>query len=294
MGAEAIAAIEQNFASGDARVAETVLDQPAEQEESAASVSDAEQETEQVEGDAHEEGEQPESGEKPKAKKKPGVHNRIGELTREKYEAKREAEEWKAKYLAEHPTQPATPTQEPAPKGEPTLEDFDYDQGKYLAAMVQHQVAQRLAQAETEREQRKAQEQQQTAREAFNQRAQAFANDHEDFFDVTMGNASLPINEVMANYITASENGPAVAYHLGQNPAEAKAIADMPAYLAGAALARLEDRLSGPVTPKTPAQPAQITRAPPVASRVSGAAPGANPLESIEDHIAAVREKARR
>jgi hypothetical protein len=293
MGAEAIEAIEKNFASGDARVAETVPDQPAEQEESAASVNDAEQETEQVEGDEHEEGEQPESSEKPKAKKKPGVHNRIGELTREKYEAKREADEWKAKFLAVQPQQP-TPKQDEAPKGEPTLEDFDYDQSKYLAAMVQHQVEQRLKQAETEREQRKAQEQQQSVREAFNQRAQAFANDHEDFFDVTMGNQALPITDVMASYVMASENGPTVAYHLGKNPAEAQAIAAMPAYLAGAALARLEDRLTGPATPKTPAQPAQITRAPPVASRVSGAAPGTNPLESIEDHIAAVREKARR
>ena len=292
MGAEAIAAIEQNFASGDARVAEIEPEQPAEQEESAASVNDAEQETEQAEGE-HEEGEQPESGDKPKPKKKPGVHNRIGELTREKYEAKREAEEWKAKFLAVQPQQP-TPKQDDTPKGEPTLEEFDYDQSKYFAAMVQHQVAQQLAQADTEREQRKAQEQQQSVLEAFNQRAQAFANDHEDFFDVTMGNQALPITDVMASYVMASENGPTVAYHLGKNPAEAQAIAALPAHMAGAALARLEDRLTGPATPKTPAQPAQITRAPPVASRVSGAAPGANPLESIEDHIAAVREKARR
>ena len=291
MGAEAIAAIEQNFASGDARVAEIEPEQPAEQEESAASVNDAEQETEQAEGE-HEEGEQPESGDKPKPKKKPGVHNRIGELTREKYEAKREAEEWKAKFLAVQPQQP-TPKQDDTPKGEPTLEEFDYDQSKYFAAMVQHQVAQQLAQADTEREQRKAQEQQQSVLEAFNQRAQAFANGHEDFFDVTMGNQALPITDVMASYVMASENGPTVAYHLGKNPAEAQAIAALPAHMAGAALARLEDRLTGPATLKTPAQPAQITRAPPVASRVSGAAPGTNPLESIEDHIAAVREKAR-
>lgn len=294
MGAEQIAELEKTFASTDARVAETVPDEPGEQEESAASVDDADPAT----GEAPELSEGSTEGEHADGKhpkKKPGVHNRIGELTREKYEAKREADEWRAKFLATQQQPPAPPKQD-APQGAPTLEQFDYDQDKYVAARIAFEVDQRLNQAKADQQRAEAQRQQQAARDAFNQRAQNFASTHEDFFDVAMGNQALPITEVMAEYITASERGPEVAYHLGQHPAEAQTIAQMPAYLAGAALARLEDRLAAPqaTAPTLPAQPAQITRAPPVASRVAAAAPGNDAMNSMQDHIAAVRAKQRR
>jgi len=300
MGAEAIEAIEKNFASDDARVAETVSDEPTEREEAAASVDDAAGDAGHEEGsdEGHDEGGEPDSDAKAKPRKKPGVHNRIGELTREKYEAKREAEQerrekeaLKAQLLALTGQQNATHQPTQGADSPLTLEAFDFDQEKFLAALAERKAQEIFRKTEEERTKADAQRKQQETEAEFKKRADAFANDHDDFYDVVFGNQALPISETMAEVIKASENGPALAYHLGQHPDEAATIAQMPPYAAGAALARLEDRL---IAPKTPSQPAQITRAPPVANRVSAAAPGVKTMEDMADHIAAVREKARR
>jgi hypothetical protein len=301
MGAEAIQEIEKTFASDDARVAEVQPEVPAGEEEAAASVDDAGTEVESVQGAGaeHDEGGEPESGDKPRLRKKPGVHNRIGELTREKYEARREAEQERREKLAIQAKLDALQSGRTAPDATPTgadtpltLEAFDFDQDKYLAALAERKARDMLKQAEDERARAEAQRKQQEADAAFKKKADAFANDHDDFYDVVFGNQALPISDVMAGFIRESEHGPALAYHLGTHIDEATAISNMPAYAAGAALARLEDRLVAP--PQTPSQPAQITRAPPVANRVAAAAPGVKSMESMADHIAAVREKARR
>lgn len=288
MGAESIEAVEQRIASQDARVAEAAPEAPeAEQEESAASVNDAETTAEGA-GEVEEGAEHAES-DKPKHKK-PGVHNRIGELTREKHEARREAEYWREQALKNQP-----PAKEAKGADTPlTLEAFDYDQEKFLSALAERKAQEIYQKAEDARRQAEAQRHQQEVRQSFQERADAFAAQHEDFADVVYGNTALPINDVMAEYIQQSDAGPQVAYHLGTHPDEAAKIASLPAFAAGAALARLEDRLAAPPANETPAQPAQITRAPPVAKRVSAAAPGIKPMDDFADHLAAVRAQHRR
>jgi hypothetical protein len=290
MGAESIAEVEQRIASQDAREAEATPDTPeVEQEESAASVNDAETPEEGAESEA-EEGQQAESG-KAKPHKKPGVHNRIGELTREKHEARREAEFWREQALKNKQPEAKESQGADVPL---TLEAFDYDQEKYLAALAEKKAQEIFQKAETERQQAEAKRQREQAVQSFKEKADAFAAQHEDFADVVYGNPELQINDAMAEYIQQSDAGPQVAYHLGTHPDEAARIAGLSPFAAGAALARLEDRLTATSAPQVPAQPAQITRAPPVAQRVSAAAPGVKPMDDFADHLAAVRAQVRR
>lgn len=288
MGAETIEAVEQRIASQDAREAEATPEVPAvEQEESAASVDGAETRGEGAESQS-EGGETAEDKAKPH--KKPGVHNRIGELTREKHEARREAEYWREQALKMQP-----PAKEAQGAETPlTLEAFEYDQEKYLAALAEKKAQEIFQKAETERQQAEARRQQEQVVQSFREKVDAFAEQHEDFADVVFGNPSLPINDVMAAYIQQSDAGPQVAYHLGMHPDEAAKIAGLSPFAAGAALARLEDRITAAPAPEIPAQPAQITRAPPVAKRVSAAAPGVKPMDDFADHLAAVRAQVRR
>lgn len=289
-------AIEDQFASDDAREADTDPSNSG-TEDAAASEKDTGDEvpTTETEGTEGESESSEESGDSKPAKKKPsGVQARIGELTREKYEARREADQLRAQLQN---LQQGTQQKEPEPQSqgtqdsEPTLEQFDYDPEKYMEARIEWKLEQRLKAAEAERYQRESQQSDQQRKEAFNQRANEFAANNDDFYDVVFGNTSLPINEPMSQYIMDSENGPNVAYHLGHHPDEAQTIAAMAPHLAIAALARLEDRLVPPKTPNASANTPQITRAPPVAKRVAASSSSGEAMDDMEDHIAAVRKQ---
>lgn len=294
MSAERIAEIEKNIALS-APVAETPTEpEPVkapdpEPVEEAASSEGAEVETEQS----------TEGGDEPRPpKKKPGVHNRIGELTREKHEAKREADYWRAQALARQGQgQESAPQAQKGNTGEPQLEDFDFDNAKYFRALAKYEATQMLTERDAQAKQQAEQVKQQATQKAFMERAAAFAEHTPEFFDEVFGNSSLPVSDTMAAFIQESEQGPELAWHLRNNPDEARAIFDMDARAADRAMVRIENKLTAEsVTAIPERQPANITRAPAVASRVAAAAPGKKAVGdmSVDDHLAAVRAKRQR
>ena len=82
---------------------------------------------------------------------------------------------------------------------------------------------------------------------------------YEDFEQVAY-NPKLPITNVMAETIQASDNGPDIAYYLGTNPKEADRISRLAPFLQAKEIGKLEAKVaSEPVTKRTSSAPAPIS-----------------------------------
>jgi hypothetical protein len=152
-------------------------------------------------------------------KRKHWAHDRIDDLTRQRREAERQAEYWKARAI-----QAVDPN------------SLDYEEG----------IAERVAQ-------RHRQEQADTAKETVGQLAvEAFtyretvAREKFADYDAVARNPNVPITSVMAEIIRDSDVGPDLAYHLGKNVAEAARIAALPQNRQAVELGRLEARITAP------------------------------------------------
>lgn len=164
-------------------------------------------------------------------KKKNWAHERIDELTRQRREAERTAEYWKAK--AERPV---------------NLDALDYDDG--IAERVSQKSRREQAEVASDTAAR-------LAFETFNHR-ETLARDRFKDYDAVTRSQEVMITPQMLEVITDSEHGPDIAYHLGKNPAEAARIAALPPVRLARELGRIEAQVSAPrALPKQP--PAPIT-----------------------------------
>lgn len=187
-------------------------------------------------------------------KKKHWAHERIDELTRQRREAERQAEYWKAKVSEKT-----------------NIDDLDYDD--QIAARVTARQRQEMAESADHAVQSVSQQ-------VYEARVAVVRDRYADF-DAVVANPSLPISTDMAAVIMDSEHGPELAYHLGKNPGEAARIARLSPVAQAKELGRIEERLSAPKTgPKPPPAPVQPVGA---ASSGGGNDPG---KMSMSEYIA--------
>ena len=78
-------------------------------------------------------------------------------------------------------------------------------------------------------------------------------------FAAVAQNPSLPVSNDMAHLIKTSDSGPDVLYHLGQNPALAAQIAQMPPIEAARAIGRIEALINTPKSRTSSSAPPPIT-----------------------------------
>lgn len=171
---------------------------------------------------------------------------RVNEITRARREAERRNEALErelATYRQQH--QPAQP--QPQAHTPPSIEDFDYDMGKWGAAVAQHAASQAQAIAEQRLYQQDAYRHQQTVVQQFNERSQKFAIDHPDFDDAIaeLGH-NVQFRPEVVEAIGLSEHGPAVAHYLAKHLDEADRISRMPPHLAAMSIGRIEAQVSAP------------------------------------------------
>lgn len=162
---------------------------------------------------------------------------------------KRLARERRSFEREQQAARPSTP--EPIATGEPTREQFDSDEA-FDDARIDYRANVRAYQRQVEEDQRKVAdahfEREEKARERY------------DDFDTVAKNPNLPISPLMADVLRRTESGPDIIYHLGQNPAEARRIYDLPPILQAKELGKLEAKLaSEPPTRKVSSAPAPIT-----------------------------------
>jgi hypothetical protein len=143
----------------------------------------------------------------------------------------------------------------------PDVNDFDNAQA-YAEALAERKAQELLAQ-------REAAKQQAQLLDAYHEKEEDARGRYDDFEQVAY-NPNLPVTDVMAQTIQASEIGPDVIYYLGSNPKEAGRIAAMPPILQAREIGKIEAKLaSNPPVKKTSTAPAPI--APIAASRSTGA-----------------------
>lgn len=141
----------------------------------------------------------------------------------------------------------------------PAPEDFA-DAAAYAEALAEQKAQELLAR-------REAAKQQAQLLEAYQDREEEARSKYDDFEQVAY-NPNLPVTDVMAQTIQASDIGPDVIYWLGSNPKEASRIASMPPILQAREIGKIEVKLaSNPPVKKTSTAPAPIA---PVAPRSTG------------------------
>jgi hypothetical protein len=204
---------------------------------------------------ATESADQPDAGEATeKPKQVPWFQKRIDEVTRQKYEAQREADYLRGRLEA------ATQPQQPAPaETPPTLEQFDYDEPRYQAATAQYfekaaeRAAERVLESRTAKEREKAQIDTASAR-----LSQGHAK-HQDFADVVH---DIPLTEAVQELLVNAENAADVLYAVGKDPSEARRIFSLPKYMQAVELGKVSARLETPAAksskPIPPAPPATV------------------------------------
>jgi hypothetical protein len=205
-------------------------------------------------------------GEQPKVEPpKKTAQDRIDELTRARREAEREAAHWRRIAQDGAPRQQEQPAQ-PKAAEEPNPADYQYGEAdpRYIRELARHEARQEFA------EQAKARDRDTHVRsveQTWQSRQAAFAKDHPDFHEVF--DRDWPCSPAMADAIKTSDDGAAVAYHLAQNPDEARRIAALTPLAQVRELGRLEAKLTSSAT-STP-QPKIISTAPDLAPQVRGA-----------------------
>lgn len=224
--------------------------------------------------------------------KKPGVHQRIDEITREKYEERRAKEQalQEAAYWREQAQRTQTAPQAPKPQeGRPTPDQFtdwnDYETARdaWLIKEAKQSWTAEQTQAETQR-------QQQERQRKFQERVAKFEQEVPGGWQVAVS-APFEPTPAMLEVIAESDIGPRIAHYLATHLDEAHALARQGQYAQAAALGRIEAKLSAP----PPLPPARTTQAPPPPPSVTGnAPPSKDPARmSMEDHMQAVAAKRR-
>ena len=209
-------------------------------------------------------GEDHAEAEEEKTKKRNSFQERINQKTQQVREAELRAKEAneRAQMFEERLNQDL-----PEQGNFPQLEDFDYDQNAYQQAVVQFNahlnqrtVQQAMSQQEKLQVEHLRRQANQAAVDSFKLRSEAFASEHPDFMQ-KISSPGFKQGQAMQQAIILSDNGPALALHLAQNPQKTAAINSMAPGLAMMELGRLSQAL-------TPSRPVLTSQAPPPAKSV--------------------------
>jgi hypothetical protein len=251
-------------------------------DEIASEVAETSPEPEESSTPAIEETQQAEGPDSPPADadepKRSRAEERIAELVAERAAAKEAGEYWRelAISLQNQPAEPAKPDLKP------TLEQFDHDPEKYALAVADWTVKQSAGVAKAqvaEAIKAQASENEQAALKAsWDERSAKFMESNPDF-QAVISNPAIPISKDMADVFMESDQGPAIAYHLGKNPDVAARISRMPPRKMTLAIGRLERDVA--------ASKPKPTKAPTPPSPVGGQQPSADIADmTIEEFMA--------
>lgn len=243
--------------------------------------------------------EQPEStsaSDKPKPAK--GVQKRLDELTRQAREAERREQaalEREARLMAlveaKDKPKPTDATEPAKPKREDFGSDEQYDDariefaGKHAEWRVTNAYESKQKEEREKQEQASIAEQSRKVQQAYVTRVDKFKETHPDYSEVAES-PDVSVSIPMAHAIAHSEHGPALAYHLGSNPDEAKRISQLPPPVQLMELGKLEVKLTS-----SPAKPVSAAPAPIKPIKPGTETPTLSPEEESMEQYANRRKK---
>lgn len=181
-----------------------------------------------------------------KRRNRRSAQERIAQLTRQKRERDEEIERLRQQ----------------VPKA-PQEADFNGDYDAFDRAKAKHAVREALVDERAELAKAEAARIEAAIEDDWKANVAEFTARAPDFVE-RISRPDLPITPAMASTIKAmGPDGPALAYHLANNPAEAARLASLPGYVAATELGRLAERLKAP--PRR-----TVSSAPPPVSPVVG------------------------
>lgn len=220
---------------------------------------------------------------------------RIDELTRDKHNAKREADYWKQRAeAAEKPPEP--------PKAKPTPEQFD-DYTAYTEAIADWKADEKVDAKLEARDKADAEKRTAATRATNWSEREAKVREQMSDYDEVMRAADIPIAQHVIDQLLESEEGPRVSVHLAKHPDLAAKLNNMTPIQAAREIGRLEAVVAVPVEPaaesETPpnatpapvAKPPKTTSAPPPAKPVASGRATTVPLEKMgmDEYVATRR-----
>jgi hypothetical protein len=159
------------------------------------------------------------------------VQARINEITAKRYAEQRRADAAEAE-LAKLKGAPA-----PIAKDPPKLEDFDFDETRHNAAMIEYQVETQLSAKAAEGVQQSKEDAARQAADAFAVKEAEFANATPGYSDAVANLPRFPADTLDAIY--SLDNGPQMAHYLGTHLDVADRIANASPVQAAMELGRI-------------------------------------------------------
>lgn len=195
---------------------------------------------------------EPPGTETPPEPERDRVQERINTITREKYEAKREADQLRQQLEQARQQQAA-----PADAAAPTLEQFDYDESQYNQAFIEYVTDKKVREATSQMQQQQSQQSQQAAQaDMIRAYTERIGKSGLEDFQATVAPLESILTLDAADAIMMDENGPQVAHYLGKNLDAAERIAGLSPVQAAVEIGKLSAKLSGPrKKPKSNALP---------------------------------------
>lgn len=165
------------------------------------------------------------------------VQKRINELTREKHEARRQAEQYQQRLQQVE--------QELARSRQYAVPDPNVDLDGYIRHIAEQRADEIVQSDRSQWQQQQHQQHIQSLAQTYQSRADEYAAKNPGYVDAEGAFVSIAgANPLVAEVLMTSDHGPAVVDYLGNHLDEASRILSMPPHLAAAALARIEVRVS--------------------------------------------------
>jgi hypothetical protein len=223
--------------------------------------------------------EEKEQEEKPKAN--PKLERRFSEITKQREEARKEAQqERQAREALE--ARLAALERQPAPQApkvdeEPQPSQFN-DAFEYAKALAEYTADKRIAEMKQDEAKAKAEAERQKVIDQWASKVQKAKADLPDFDDI-VASSDVVVNDDIRDAILESDVGPQILYHLAENDDVAKKIAGLSAKQALREIGKLEARFEVKETPQEPKTIAR-SKAPAPIQPLRGSSPADVPLSS--------------
>jgi hypothetical protein len=223
--------------------------------------------------------EEKEQEEKPKAN--PKLERRFSEITKQREEARKEAQqERQAREALE--ARLAALERQPAPQApkvdeEPQPSQFN-DAFEYAKALAEYTADKRIAEMKQDEAKAKAEAERQKVIDQWASKVQKAKADLPDFDDI-VASSDVVVNDDIRDAILESDVGPQILYHLAENDDVAKRIAGLSAKQALREIGKLEARFEVKETAPE-AKPIVRSKAPAPIQPLRGSSPADVPLST--------------
>lgn len=223
---------------------------------------------------------------KSKGKKKGGYQRRIDKVTKQREEAKRDAEFWRAKALEAKPAgeQKVEAKSAADTSKEPQADQFEKHED-YVKALAKWEVKQELQAEKAQQREQTVKAEQKTQLKSHIDRVVAFEKATPDFKELMEDIADVRLSPAVNNAIIDSEHGPKLMYEFAKNPAELDRINALSPEAAARAIGRLEAKFDSSAEKKVEAAAVIAEK------KVTTAPKPITPLNSKAGHSNSIRDE---